>query len=558
MMYFVYFLLFIKFSFTTSNLGKYCGIESNPNLKSIPQGGALKEVLLVLNNVGDTKIDVVYVDLDYSEHILTTINPHDQGVFNTYVGHAWRVKTKESGTVIFETTITLAQGPNVEFEIGRGCLNEDLVISDDPNILDTFDKLATFRVDENFERIYMPASEWQMNKVYEDIPCLDILNWISRVLIVPGYHVLCISSAGDKADAGGPRIQVDGWRNGHDFIPDDVKQTFVGRNMSSFREYLESILDIERTDRWHDRTSTRQYIRFQNHGVKNESMPQKWKLFTTTGNIIKSFDTIQKAENMIALVFEGGQFIYPGIEAGFRRKLFVYDREVTLETLSLRPLVFSIDSFLLKSEYTHIIKRAEPYMERSEVSLMDKHKSKSAKDFRTSSTYFLPSKGDQMLERIDERVARLTHCPVNQQEDAQVLKYEVGERYLGHHDFWNPEVYSKSEDVLMNTNHGHRNRLATVLWYMSDCDGGYTAFPDAPTTRLLLSPSLGDLRRDGLNEENCPHDFRVPPVAGKAILFYSLLPNGDGDELSTHASCPVTAGTKWSANKWVWNDVRPE
>ena len=39
----------------------------------------------------------------------------------------------------------------------------------------------------------------------------------------------------------------------------------------------------------------------------------------------------------------------------------------------------------------------------------------------------------------------------------------------------------------------------------------------------------------------------------KVIIFYSLLPSGDGDSASQHGACPVTSGVKWAANKWLWN-----
>jgi prolyl 4-hydroxylase len=54
----------------------------------------------------------------------------------------------------------------------------------------------------------------------------------------------------------------------------------------------------------------------------------------------------------------------------------------------------------------------------------------------------------------------------------------------------------------------------------------------------------------------CPYGLRVPPRKGRAIIFYSLLPNGKGDYLSSHSACAVTEGTKWAANKWVWNKPR--
>ena len=41
----------------------------------------------------------------------------------------------------------------------------------------------------------------------------------------------------------------------------------------------------------------------------------------------------------------------------------------------------------------------------------------------------------------------------------------------------------------------------------------------------------------------------------QGIIFYSMRPDGLGDEFSLHASCPVGegGGIKWAANKWVHN-----
>ena len=86
---------------------------------------------------------------------------------------------------------------------------------------------------------------------------------------------------------------------------------------------------------------------------------------------------------------------------------------------------------------------------------------------------------------------------------------------------------------------------------MSECQGGYTVFPNAPTSQLLLSPSLGET--SVVDDVTCPYELKMKPVTGSALLFYSLLPDGSGDLLSAHTACPVLNGTKWAANKWVWN-----
>jgi len=44
------------------------------------------------------------------------------------------------------------------------------------------------------------------------------------------------------------------------------------------------------------------------------------------------------------------------------------------------------------------------------------------------------------------------------------------------------------------------------------------------------------------------------PEIGKAVLFYSQLPDGNLDDFSQHAALPVTEGEKWLINLWVWAD----
>ena len=61
------------------------------------------------------------------------------------------------------------------------------------------------------------------------------------------------------------------------------------------------------------------------------------------------------------------------------------------------------------------------------------------------------------------------------------------------------------------------------------------------------------------------HQARGPCAAGDALLFYSLKPDGESDVASMHTGCPVLAGTKWTATKWIhtlpfhpeWIDLPP-
>ena len=49
------------------------------------------------------------------------------------------------------------------------------------------------------------------------------------------------------------------------------------------------------------------------------------------------------------------------------------------------------------------------------------------------------------------------------------------------------------------------------------------------------------------------HKLKVAPEAGKAVLFYSQLPDGNMDDFSQHAAEPIIEGEKWLINLWYVN-----
>lgn len=52
------------------------------------------------------------------------------------------------------------------------------------------------------------------------------------------------------------------------------------------------------------------------------------------------------------------------------------------------------------------------------------------------------------------------------------------------------------------------------------------------------------------------HVAQVAPKKGQAVLFYNMLEDGNGADLSLHAALPVKRGEKWLANLWVWDPSR--
>lgn len=276
----------------------------------------------------------------------------------------------------------------------------------------------------------------------------------------------------------------------------------------------------------HDELGLNDLGRRAYHGPRGSDTPntrQPWALFTPQGFPIDTLLDLTEGANDV-LLFEGGKFVWPGVRIGHVTQVTELDGLGTLamRTLSMSPLVFSVDGFLLPEECRYIRDTAEPSLAQSGVALMDKDKGKAATDWRTSSTYFMATRRYPELKPIDRRVSGLTRLPIDHQEDVQVLRYEETQRYDTHHDYFDRRLYAESPNTIELIKNGKRNRFITVLWYLSDvAEGGETIFP------------LFDGRTHQAQHRDCDlmqGALRSPPKEGRVIMFYSLMPNGDIDD----------------------------
>jgi len=124
---------------------------------------------------------------------------------------------------------------------------------------------------------------------------------------------------------------------------------------------------------------------------------------------------------------------------------------------------------------------------------------------------------DPVAQRIMGRMANITGIPVTNQEDLQILRYDVGNFYNRHNDYIETDV-----------NRRYGVRILTFYLYLSEVEeGGETRFP-----------------RMGL---------QVRPKTGRAVLWPSVFndkPN-QNDVRSDHQAMPVIKGLKYGANAWI-------
>lgn len=223
---------------------------------------------------------------------------------------------------------------------------------------------------------------------------------------------------------------------------------------------------------------------------------------------------------------------------------------LTISTLALEPRLFFIPSFVSDAEIADVQGEVLTGLERSMV--LDKvgAESKSAvSSARTSEQAWL-SWFSWIGWTLDNRVAALTGIAPTSGERIQVLRYAIGQFYNAHHDYFSPWAHDDRQDLAEG-----RNRVATVLFYLSDVEaGGETFFP-----RALTGDSMQRTYGHGQapRHDDCTLGLAVKPQRGAAVLFYSLEPEGqrDGllDVMSLHGSCAMVNGTKWAANRWLLN-----
>jgi prolyl 4-hydroxylase len=217
---------------------------------------------------------------------------------------------------------------------------------------------------------------------------------------------------------------------------------------------------------------------------------------------------------------------------------------MTLTVLSTAPRVFEIQNFLSPVEVAHILDLAGG-IELSESTTGDVGTNANAKKIsveeekrrktRTSFNSWVARERSPIIDaiyrrsadlaRVDESLLRHRTATEHPElpskkpcaESLQLVHYGPTQEYTAHHDFG----YSHINDQTMGA------RFATLLFYLNDdMEGGETSFP-----RWVNGETF--------------HELKVKPEVGKAVLFYSQLPDGNMDDFSQHAAKPVIKGEKW-------------
>ena len=138
---------------------------------------------------------------------------------------------------------------------------------------------------------------------------------------------------------------------------------------------------------------------------------------------------------------------------------------------------------------------------------------------RTSQGMFFTRSENEVVQRVEARIAKLLNWPIKNGEGLQVLRYPPGAQYRPHYDYFDP-AQPGTAAILKRGG----QRVGTLIMYLYEPEaGGATVFPDI--------------------------DLQVAPRRGQAVFFSYAQASPASRTL--HGGAPVTVGEKWIATKWL-------
>ena len=194
------------------------------------------------------------------------------------------------------------------------------------------------------------------------------------------------------------------------------------------------------------------------------------------------------------------------------------DRQVCVLQAMYNPRVVVFGGLLSDEECAALIEMAAPRLARS-LTVETKSGGEEVNADRTSNGMFFQRGENELIRRIEARIARLVNWPEENGEGLQVLHYRPGTEYKPHYDYFDPKEPG-TPTILKRGG----QRVGTVIMYLGEPEkGGGTSFPDV---RL-----------------------EVAPKRGNAVFFSYDRPHPATRSL--HGGTPVLAGEKWIATKWL-------
>ncbi|MDB5899685.1 MAG: hypothetical protein JWP41_3287 [Ramlibacter sp.] len=194
------------------------------------------------------------------------------------------------------------------------------------------------------------------------------------------------------------------------------------------------------------------------------------------------------------------------------------DRKVCVLQTVVDPRIVVFGNLLSDEECEQLIQFAKPRLARS-LTVQTKTGGEEVNEDRTSNGMFFQRAENELVRRIEQRIARLVNWPEENGEGLQILQYGPGAEYKPHYDYFDPNEPG-TPTILRRGG----QRVGTLVMYLGEPEkGGGTVFPDV--------------------------HLEVAPKRGNAVFFSYARAHPSTRTL--HGGAPVLQGEKWIATKWL-------
>ena len=180
-----------------------------------------------------------------------------------------------------------------------------------------------------------------------------------------------------------------------------------------------------------------------------------------------------------------------------------------------RIQLYVLDNFLSPQECDTVIAEINRNLRPSTITT-----GKDYSGFRTSTTCDLGLQQSKYIEKVDKKISRLLGIRLSWSEVMQGQKYEVGQEFKAHTDYFEPNT-KEFEQFASDLG----QRTWTFMVYLND------------------TPEGGQTRFNAL-------DLEFQPKAGQALIWNNLYQTGEPNPDTIHHGMPVLEGQKLIITKW--------
>ena len=237
-------------------------------------------------------------------------------------------------------------------------------------------------------------------------------------------------------------------------------------------------------------------------------------------DIVKGMEDEANKDNAKKRNDSASAYTYEASHIASGNRIVLSDKTVNIAMRIKEPDIVLVDNFLTIEECDLLVEAASPKLEPSVV-VDDATGGQKEHAGRVGMGMSFSVGENELVQRIESRIAELLAMPIEHGEPIQVLFYKMTGQYKPHYDFFAEETVKRQS----YQDQGGQ-RVLTVIMYLNDVDsGGETIFPDI--------------------------NLSVTPKKGSVIYFSYLNSLGQTDESTLHGGAPVVAGEKWIATKWI-------